>query len=180
MSYPELLSRFHHFWSDFNAVPARSQNGRLAGRIMDGGRYAAQVVTPAKRTRGTSVIGTVFSLFVLLLVVLGVILAACSREPILWMLRWPAPLVVIFTVLNFIRHGYHKRDGLLVLGSGTEPEPDEQSGLGDEVHDDSHAVSERPATEDVPERQIVLRCSVRSSVTSHLSSVICHAFRVLY
>jgi hypothetical protein len=125
MSYPELLSRFHHFWSDFNAVPARSQNGRLAGRIMDGGRYAAQVVTPAKRTRGTSVIGTVFSLFVLLLVVLGVIVAACSGEPTVWMLCWPAPLVVIFTVLNFIRQGYHKRDGLLVLGSVTAPEADE-------------------------------------------------------
>jgi hypothetical protein len=125
MSYPELLSRLHHFWSDFNAVPARSQNGRLAGRIMDGGRYAAQVVTPAKRTRGTSVIGTVFSLFVLLLVVLGVIVAACSGEPTVWMLCWPAPLVVIFTVLNFIRQGYHKRDGLLVLGSVTAPEADE-------------------------------------------------------
>jgi hypothetical protein len=81
MSYPELLSRFHHFWSDFNAVPARSQNGRLAGRIMDGGRYAAQVVTPAKRTRGTSVIGTVFSLFVLLLVVLGVMWRLAAESP---------------------------------------------------------------------------------------------------
>jgi hypothetical protein len=125
MSYPELLSRFHHFWSDFNAAPARSQNGRLAGRIMDGGRCEAQVVTPAKRAGGTSVIGTAFSLFVLLLVVLGVIVAACSGEPTLWMLCWPAPLVVIFTVLNFVRQGYHKRDGLLVLGSVTAPEADE-------------------------------------------------------
>jgi hypothetical protein len=109
-----------------------------------------------------------------------VIVAASSGKPTFWMLCWPAPLVVIFTVFNFVRQGYHKRDGLLVLGSATAPEPDEQSDPGDEVHDGSHAVSERPATEDVPERQIVLRCSVRSSVTSHLSSVICRSFRVLY
>ena len=93
---------------------------------MDSGRYEAQVITPAKRARGTSVIGTAFSLFVLLLVVLGVIVAASSGEPTFWMLRWPAPLVVIFTVFNFVRQGYHKRDGLLVLGSATAAEPDEQ------------------------------------------------------
>ena len=84
-------------------------------------RSASRRISPYDRSK----IGTVFSLFVLLLVVLGVIVAACSGEPTVWMLCWPAPLVVIFTVLNFIRQGYHKRDGLLVLGSVTAPEADE-------------------------------------------------------
>jgi hypothetical protein len=137
------------------SMAPKSRNSRLAGRIMDSRRYEAQAMTLAKRARGASFIGTAFSLFVLLMVVLGVIVAACSGEPVVWMLRWPAPLVVTFTVFNFIRQGYHKRDGLLVLGPATEREPDG----GDEVPGDSSAVSERSATEHVPDRQIVRRAS---------------------
>jgi hypothetical protein len=55
-------------------------------------------------------------LSILLLALLGVIVAAGSKTPVTWMLVWPAPLIVIFTAARFIREGYHKRDGVLVLG----------------------------------------------------------------
>src|SRR5260370_16157312 len=67
-----------------------------------------------RRPRGYH--ATAFSLLVLLLALLGVIVAALSEAPIIWMLIWPAPLVLIFPVARFIREGMHKRDGVLVLG----------------------------------------------------------------
>jgi hypothetical protein len=67
-----------------------------------------------RRPRGNH--ATAFSLLVLLLALLGVIVAALSEAPIIWVLIWPAPLVLIFTAARFIREGMHKRDGVLVLG----------------------------------------------------------------
>jgi hypothetical protein len=55
-------------------------------------------------------------LSILLLALLGVIVAASSKAPVVWMLVWPAPLILIFTTARFIREGFHKRDGVLVLG----------------------------------------------------------------
>jgi len=55
-------------------------------------------------------------LSILLLALLGVIVAAISKAPVIWMLVWPAPLILIFTTARFIREGVHKRDGVLVLG----------------------------------------------------------------
>jgi hypothetical protein len=114
--------RVRETFAESPELPIALHSNSLSGRAIHNPVVRLAFLNP-------SFIGTAFSLFVLLLVVLGVIVAACSGEPTLWMLRWPAPLVVIFTVFNFVRQGYHKRDGLLVLG---------------------------PATEDVPERQIVL------------------------
>jgi hypothetical protein len=55
-------------------------------------------------------------LSILLLALLGAIVAASSKTPVIWMLVWPAPLILIFTTARFVREGFHKRDGLLVLG----------------------------------------------------------------
>lgn len=55
-------------------------------------------------------------LSILLLALLGAIVAASSKTPVIWMLVWPAPLILIFTTARFIREGVHKRDGVLVLG----------------------------------------------------------------
>jgi hypothetical protein len=93
-----------------------------------------------RRPRGNH--ATAFSLLVLLLALLGVIVAALSEAPIIWMLIWPTPLVLIFTAARFIREGVHKRDGVLVLGRpALEPASDPQN-----VADDDNEL-EAPAVE---------------------------------
>jgi hypothetical protein len=50
------------------------------------------------------------------LVALGVVKAAYSAEPLLWLTIWPAPIVFTSTVIIFLRQGFHYRDGVFVLG----------------------------------------------------------------
>jgi len=84
-----------------------------------------------RRPRGNR--ATAFSLLVLLLALLGVIVAALSEAPIIWMLIWPTPLVLIFTAARFIREGVHKRDGVLVLGRpALEPVSDPRNAADDD------------------------------------------------
>ena len=87
-------------------------------------------------------------LSILLLALLGVILAASSKTPVIWMLVWPAPLILIFTTARFIREGYHKRDGVLVLGRRAPSPPlDLSAGPdGDKAQDDAGAGVEGPVT----------------------------------
>ena len=95
-----------------------------------------------RRPRGNR--ATAFSLLVLLLALLGVIVAALSEAPIIWMLIWPTPLVLIFTAGRFIQEGLHKRDGVLVLGRpALEPSSDPQV-----IADDDNEL-EPPAVENV-------------------------------
>jgi hypothetical protein len=76
---------------------------------------------PARRQRKRDSKGlSVLWLFILVLALLGAIVAAGSKTPITLMLVWPAPLILMFTAGRFVREGYHKRDGVLVLG---RPEP---------------------------------------------------------
>jgi hypothetical protein len=85
---------------------------------------------------------TAFSLLVLLLALLGVIVAALSEAPIIWMLIWPTPLVLIFTAARFIREGVHKRDGVLVLGRpALKPASDLRNVSGDDKELESSAES---------------------------------------
>ena len=51
-----------------------------------------------------------------LLTVLGLAKAAASEQPVLWVVLWPAPVVLASTVFTFLRQGFHFQDGLLVLG----------------------------------------------------------------
>jgi hypothetical protein len=91
-----------------------------------------------RRPRGDR--ATAFSLLVLLLALLGVIVAALSEAPVIWMLIWPAPLVLIFTAARFIREGVHKRDGVLVLGRpAPEPASDPQNVADDDNELDAPA-----------------------------------------
>jgi hypothetical protein len=96
-------------------VAASAKENRLTGRI-DSPWIQGPVKVSSGRVGGGSSIGTGFSILTLLLVLLGAIVAAMSGAPTFWMLVWPTPLVVTFTVANFVRQGYHKRDGVLVLG----------------------------------------------------------------
>jgi hypothetical protein len=87
-------------------------------------------------------------LSILLLALLGVIVAASSKTPVIWMLVWPTPLILIFTAGRFIREGYHKRDGVLVLGRrGPSPPLDLSAGLDDDkAQDDAGTGVEEPIT----------------------------------
>ena len=87
-------------------------------------------------------------LSILLLALLGVIVAASSKTPVIWMLVWPAPLILIFTAARFIREGYHKRDGVLVLGRrGPSPPLDLSAGPDDDkAQDDAVTGVEGPVT----------------------------------
>lgn len=46
----------------------------------------------------------------------GVLTAAHSEQPLFWLLIWPVPVACASTIFMFIRHGFHFRDGVLVLG----------------------------------------------------------------
>lgn len=51
-----------------------------------------------------------------LLAILGLIKAAYSEQPLLWLAVWPAPIVLVCTVFVFFREGFHFRNGVLFLG----------------------------------------------------------------
>jgi hypothetical protein len=69
-------------------------------------------VTQSGGMRFESIVWTVSCL----VVILGVVHAAHSQQPLLWLAVWPAPVVVACTIFTFFRHGFHFEDGLLVLG----------------------------------------------------------------
>jgi len=55
-----------------------------------------------------------------LLTVLGLAKAAASEQPFLWVVLWPAPVVLASTVFTFLRQGFHFQEGVLVLGRRPE------------------------------------------------------------
>ena len=89
---------------------------------------------------------SLFWLSILLLALLGVIVAASSKAPVIWMLAWPTPLILIFTTARFIREGFHKRDGVLVLGRRAPSAPlDLSAGPDDDIaQDDANLRVELP------------------------------------
>jgi len=51
-----------------------------------------------------------------LLAIVGLINAAYSEQPLLWLAVWPAPVALASTIFVFLRQGFHFQDGVLVLG----------------------------------------------------------------
>jgi hypothetical protein len=51
-----------------------------------------------------------------LLAILGLIKAAYSEQPLLWLAVWPTPIVLVCTIFVFFREGFHFRNGVLFLG----------------------------------------------------------------
>ena len=93
-------------------------------------------IRTSRPQRQNSVKGlSVLWLLILGFALVGAIVAAASKAPVIWMLVWPAPLILIFTAARFIREGYHKRDGVLVLG---RPAPSQPAGLSDSTNDDEN------------------------------------------
>ena len=83
----------------------------VAGRGMPRSNYLSP-----RNQYGGFVLEIGLSIVVLFFALLGVWVAAISAQPVMWMLLWPAPLVLVFTVFNFLRQGPHWRGGVLVLG----------------------------------------------------------------
>jgi hypothetical protein len=80
-----------------------------------------QRLSPRYHSAG-SLLEVGMGILTLLLALIGVVVAALSRDPITLMLLWPGPVVVTFTVFSFLRRGYHLHGGLLVLGRRLENE----------------------------------------------------------
>jgi hypothetical protein len=51
-----------------------------------------------------------------LLAIVGLVNAAYSEQPLLWLAVWPAPVALASTIFVFLRQGFHFQDGVLVLG----------------------------------------------------------------
>jgi len=51
-----------------------------------------------------------------LVAILGLFKAAHSKQPLLWLAVWPAPVTLASTIFIFFRQGFHFEDGVLVLG----------------------------------------------------------------
>ena len=51
-----------------------------------------------------------------LLAILGLVKAAYSEQPLLWLAVWPAPIALVSTIFIFFREGFHFRNGVLFLG----------------------------------------------------------------
>jgi hypothetical protein len=49
-------------------------------------------------------------------VILGLIKAAYSEQPLIWLAIWPFPVAIASTILIFVRQGCHFERGVLVLG----------------------------------------------------------------
>src|SRR5258707_12977461 len=54
-----------------------------------------------------------------LLAILGLVQAVHSAQHFLWLAIWPAPVTLLSTVFIFLSHGFHFRNGVLVLGQRT-------------------------------------------------------------
>jgi hypothetical protein len=51
-----------------------------------------------------------------LLAILGLVKAAYSEQPLLWLAVWPAPVALASTIFIFFRQGFHFQHGVLILG----------------------------------------------------------------
>jgi succinate dehydrogenase hydrophobic anchor subunit len=80
-------------------------------------RHQTQVAASkdnAQRVKANLEAGIWIVTYVLALV--GLVNAAYSEEPVVWLAIWPAPIVLVSTIFIFFRQGFHFRNGLLVLG----------------------------------------------------------------
>jgi hypothetical protein len=68
-----------------------------------------------------------------LFAVLGLMRAAYSENPLVWLAVWPTPLALASTVFTFFRQGFHYRHGLFVLGRDRLPRDHADIGPEQEV-----------------------------------------------
>jgi hypothetical protein len=88
------------------SVPERNANLGCAGRTK-----------PLTQSGATSLEPIVW-VASCLLIILGLIQAGQSEQPLFWLAIWPFPVVLACTIFIFIRQGVHFESGVLVLGRG--------------------------------------------------------------
>jgi hypothetical protein len=107
-----LIKPFSVLWNQRQRqkreVRSRTAPAEVIGYCSKKGRSAAQC--------GSLTIEACVWIVSSVLVALGVVKAAYSAEPLLWLTIWPAPIVFTSTVIIFLRQGFHYRDGVFVLG----------------------------------------------------------------
>jgi len=82
------------------------------GRRMAGCRPRIRLVNQSGAASFESIIWIVSCL----VTILGVVKAALSEQPLLWLAVWPIPVTFACTIFTFLRQGFHLEDGVLVLG----------------------------------------------------------------
>jgi hypothetical protein len=96
-------------WKQRRKPPVRSRKHPRGGAIGYGGAsYGAQY-------GGVNIEASIW-IASYLLAILGLIKAAYSEQPLLWLAAWPAPIVLVCTIFVFFREGFHFRNGVLFLG----------------------------------------------------------------
>ena len=95
----------------------------IVARDYEDGHQLTRFVTTdcAVRTRSVAQRGAVSveaSIWIAsyLLAILGLVRAAYSEQPLLWLAVWPVPVALASTIFIFVRQGFHFQNGVLVLG----------------------------------------------------------------
>jgi hypothetical protein len=95
----------------------------IVARDYEDGHQLTRFVTTdcAVRTRSVAQRGAVSveaSIWIAsyLLAILGLVRAAYSEQPLLWLAVWPVPVALASTIFIFVRQGFHFQSGVLVLG----------------------------------------------------------------
>ena len=102
----ELESAKERLRKSIESVPERNANGGCAGKSR-----------PLAQLDGAGLESIVWVVSCLL-IVLGLIQAGESGQPLFWLAIWPFPVALVCTVFIFIRQGVHFESGVLVLGRG--------------------------------------------------------------
>ena len=102
----ELESAKERLRKWLESVPERNANGGCAGRT--------RRLTQSGAVSLESIVRAVSCL----LIILGLIQAGQSEQPLFWLAIWPFPVALACTIFIFIRQGVHFESGLLVLGRG--------------------------------------------------------------
>jgi hypothetical protein len=115
-SAPELKKndqspRLAIVWKERQTPPVRSRTLSSSGAV---GYCTARVSWGAQCGSVSIEAGIWIASY--LLAILGLIKAAYSEQPLLWLAVWPAPIVLVSTIFIFFREGFHFRNGVLFLG----------------------------------------------------------------
>ena len=91
--------------------PVRSKTHSCCGAV----GYCSARASWGAQSGGVSIEASVW-IASYLLAILGLIKAAYSEQPLLWLAVWPTPIVLVCTIFVFFREGFHFRNGVLFLG----------------------------------------------------------------
>jgi hypothetical protein len=115
-SPPEVEKNDHSLrlapvWKQRRRTPVGSRTHSRCGAV----HYCGARASWAAQYGGVSIETSIWFVSYLL-AILGLIKAAYSEQPLLWLAVWPAPIVLVCTVFVFFREGFHFRNGVLFLG----------------------------------------------------------------